>query len=59
MNDDDRVRDDWACPQCSERRTDRLEWDDLGEHITCATCGRVYELPQESFQSVHNPEPII
>ena len=36
------VAEDQACPECGEREVDRLEWNDIGTFVTCATCGTVY-----------------
>jgi len=34
------------CPKCGENRTNRLWWDQDGVHVTCDTCGCVYEPPE-------------
>jgi uncharacterized Zn finger protein len=42
-NDDDRVRREFACPQCGEDRLDELVWigDDCQE-VRCNACGTIY-----------------
>jgi len=32
-----------ACPRCGERNQDNLVWQDDGETVRCATCGRKYK----------------
>jgi hypothetical protein len=32
-----------ACPGCGERIIDNLVWQDDGETVRCATCGRKYK----------------
>jgi len=36
------VSEEQSCPDCYEDRADWLTWDKDGEHVTCASCGRVY-----------------
>lgn len=38
----DRVAALLGCPSCGERHVDRLAWDETGERVTCASCGREY-----------------
>ena len=37
------VARDFACPDCHERRMDRLAWQADGERVTCITCRKVYK----------------
>jgi Zn ribbon nucleic-acid-binding protein len=40
---EDVVSPDAVCPECYEKRTDWLVWDEDGELVTCARCGCVYD----------------
>jgi predicted RNA-binding Zn-ribbon protein involved in translation (DUF1610 family) len=41
---DDLIEPSDACPNCGERRIDRLWWDETGEeYVTCDTCGFKYD----------------
>jgi len=37
-----------GCPSCGEREADRLAWDEAGERVTCASCGREYAPGEEA-----------
>ena len=41
-DDDDRVAQGSACPNCFEDRVDWLVWTDGGETVICASCGIAY-----------------
>jgi len=34
-----------GCPRCGERCLDKLVWQDDGETVRCATCGKLYAPP--------------
>ena len=38
---DERVRAEWGCPECGERRVDWLIWQD-DTVVRCESCGREY-----------------
>ena len=38
----DKVRDKWGCPECGERRVDRLVWTEGGAAVWCERCGTVH-----------------
>ena len=40
---DELVAEANACPRCGERNQDNLVWQDDGETVRCATCGREYK----------------
>ncbi len=40
LTGDDLLPEASACARCGERRADWLVWDEDGETVTCATCGR-------------------
>jgi len=40
---DDGVAETDACPGCGERNVDNLVWQDDGETVRCAACGRQFK----------------
>ena len=41
-DEDELIEEDAACPKCSERRVDQLEWNAEGEFAVCGSCGFEY-----------------
>ena len=44
MDGEDLVSEQWACPNCGERRMDNLDAVTEEDMVTCMSCGQGYEI---------------